>query len=96
MKSKAEIGSPKYRILSGDVLVSDVILSEKSDDFFLPISAPKPLNKPPSGNPIAVSADAPMDTPPTTLAPTISSLTMFLNNGGFVFPLTVGAPNVLD
>ena len=51
LKSKAEIGSPKYRILSGLVLVSDVILLAKSDDMCLPISAPKPDNKPPSLKP---------------------------------------------
>ena len=34
LNSKAEIGSPKYRILSGDVSVSDVVLLEKSDDIF--------------------------------------------------------------
>ena len=33
LKSKAEIGSPKYRILLGLVLVSDVILLAKSDDI---------------------------------------------------------------
>ena len=31
---KSEIGSPKYRIRLGLVLVSDVILLEKSDDIF--------------------------------------------------------------
>ena len=35
VKSKALIGSPKYLIPSGEVLVSDVILLEKSDDMFL-------------------------------------------------------------
>ena len=34
LKSKALIGSPKYRILLGLVLVSDVILLEKSNDIF--------------------------------------------------------------
>ena len=33
LKSKAEIGSPKYRILLELVLVSDVILLEKSNDI---------------------------------------------------------------
>ena len=42
LKSKALIGSPKYRILLGLVLLSSVILLAKSDDMFLPISAPKP------------------------------------------------------
>ena len=32
-KSKAEIGSPTYRILLGLVFVSDVPLLEKSDDI---------------------------------------------------------------
>ena len=76
-KSNIEIGSPKYRILSGDVLVSDVILLAKSLDTFLHISAPKPLNKPPSLKPVAESTDAPVASPPATPAPTISSLTMF-------------------
>ena len=78
LKSKAEIGSPKYSILSGGVLVFGVILLEKSDDdFLIPISAPKLLNKPPFENPIAESADALMANPPATPAPTISSLIMF-------------------
>ena len=77
LKSKAETGSPKYRILSGDVLSSAVSLLAKSVETFLPISAPKPVNKPPSEKPIAESADVPMATPPATPAPTISSSTMF-------------------
>ena len=71
------MGSPKYLILSGDVLVSDVILLAKSVDTFLPISAPKPDNNPPSLKPVAESTVAPMASPPATPAPTISSLTMF-------------------
>ena len=78
LKSKAEVGSPKYRILSGDVLISDVILLKKSDGICLPISAPKPLNKPPSENPVAASADAPIANPLAAPAVTISSLTMIL------------------
>ena len=77
LKPKAEIGPPKYLILSGDALVSDVILLAKSLDTFLPISVPKPLNKPPSLKPVAESADAPMASPPATPPATISSLTMF-------------------
>ena len=96
LKSNIETGSPKYLILSGGVLVSDVILLEKSDDIFLLISAPKPDNKPPSLKPIAVSADAPMANPPATPAPTISSLTMFFINGFDMLPDTVGLPKVLD
>ena len=46
LKSKAKIGSPQYRILLGLVFVFDVIISAKSDDTFLPISAPKPFNQP--------------------------------------------------
>ena len=72
LKSKALIGPPKYMILLGLVLLSSVILFAKSDDMLLPISAPKPLNKPPSENPIAESADAPVANPPATPAPTIS------------------------
>ena len=78
LKSKEEIGSPKHLILSGEVLVSDVILSAKSVDIFLPISAPKPVNNPPSLKPKALSAGAPIDNPPAAPAVTISSLTMFL------------------
>ena len=77
LKSNALIGSPKYLILSGLVLVSDVILLAKSVDTFLPISAPKPDNNPPSLKPIALSADAPIANPPAAPAVTISSLTMF-------------------
>ena len=77
LKSNIEAGSPKYLILSGDVLVSDVILLAKSFDTFLPISAPKPDNKPPSLKPVALSADAPIDNPPATPPATISSLPMF-------------------
>ena len=96
LKPNIEIGSPKYRILSGDVLVSDVILLEQSDDICLPISVLKPVNGPPSENPIAESADAPVANPPATPAVTISSLTVFFNNGFVMLPETVGAPNVLD
>ena len=77
LKSNIEIGSPKYLTLSGDVLVSGVILLAKSLDTFLPISTPKPDNKPPSLNPIAESTVVPMANPPATPAPTISLLTMF-------------------
>ena len=77
LSSNIEAGSPKYRILSGDVSVSYVILLAKSDDTFLPISAPKPVNKPPSLKPTALSIDAPMDTPPATPDPTNSFLTVF-------------------
>ena len=72
-----ETGSPKYRVLSGDVLVSYVILLAKSDDTFLSISAPKPVNKPPSLKPVALSIDAHVDTPPAAPAPTISSYVFF-------------------
>ena len=78
LKSNIEIGSPKYLILSGDVLVSDVNLLAKSLDILLPISAPKPNNKPPSENPIAASTVVPMDSPLATPPATISSLTIFL------------------
>ena len=78
LKSNALIGSQKYLILSGDASVSHVILLAKSLDTFLPISAPIPVNKPPSLKPIAASADAPIYPIPATPAPTISSLTMLL------------------
>ena len=77
LESKALIGSPRYLILLGLVLVSGVILLAKSLDTFLPISAPKPLNKPPSENPIAESADAPMASPLAAPTPTISFLIIF-------------------
>ena len=63
--------------------------------FLKPISAPKPLNKPPSENPIAESTDAPMANPPATPEPTISCLTMFFKNGFDMLPDTIGAPSVL-
>ena len=37
-----------------------------------------------------------MASPPATPAPTISSLTMFFNNGFDMLPDTVGLPNDLD
>ena len=77
LKSNMEIGSPKYLILSGDVLVSDVILSAKSVETFLPIPVPKPFNKPASLKPLAESTVVPMANPPATPPATISSLTMF-------------------
>ena len=79
LTSNIETGSPKYRVLSCDVLVSYVILLAKSLDTFLPISAPRPFNIPPSEIPIAASADAPMANPPAAPAVTISSLTMFFS-----------------
>ena len=77
LKSNALIGSPKYLILSGFVLASDVIRFAKSVDTFLPKSLPIILSNPPSEKPIALSADAPMASPPATPPATISSLTMF-------------------
>ena len=94
LKPKAEIGSPRYLILSGDVLVSSVILLAKSVETFLLISAPKPLNDPPSEKTIAESADAPMANPPAAPALTNSFLTMFFNNGLDMLPEAVGDPNV--
>ena len=38
LKSKALVGSPKHYIISGEVLVSDVILLEKSGYLFTYIS----------------------------------------------------------
>ena len=95
LKPKTEIGSPKYRIMSDDVLVSSVILLAKSLDTFLPISAPIPVKRPPSEKPIAESADAPMANPPAALAFTNSFSTMSFSIGDFIFPLTTGAPDVL-
>ena len=96
LKSNIEIGSPKYRILSGCVLISSVILLAKSLDTFLPMSLDKALKRPPSAKPIAESTDAPMANPPAAPAPTISLLTMSFSNGDFILPLTTGAPNVFD
>ena len=76
LKSNTEIGPPKYLILSGDVLVSGVILLAKSYTF-LHISAPKPVNKPPSLKPKTLSIVPPMANPPAAPAPTILFLTMF-------------------
>ena len=95
LKSNIEIGSPKYLIPSGLVLVSDVILLAKSFETFLPIPPPKPDNKPPSLNPIAESTVVPMANPPATPPATISSLTMFFNSGFDMLPDTTGAPNDL-
>ena len=75
LKSKAEIGSQEYLVLSGDVFVSDVLA--KSDDIVLPRSAPKPDNNPPSAKPIAASADVPIASPLAAPAEISSSLTMF-------------------
>ena len=61
----------------------------------MPISAPKPFNKPASAKPIVESTDAPMANPPAAPTPTISFLTMSFNNGDVIFPETVGAPSVL-
>ena len=74
-RSNITAGSPTYRILSGDVLVSSVILLAKSLDI-LSKSAPRLLNKTPSAKPISESADAPVATPPATPAVIISSLTI--------------------
>ena len=63
---------------------------------FLPMSLPKPLNIPPSENPIAESADAPMANPLAAPAPIISFLIMSFNIGGLKLPETVGLPNFLD
>ena len=71
------MGSPKYLMPFTFVFVSSVILLAKSVETFLPISAPKPLNNPPSEKPIAESTDAPMANPPAAPAPTTSCLTMF-------------------
>ena len=95
----ALIGSPKYQILSGLVLLSSVNLLAISVEIFLPIPAPKPVNTPPSENPIAESADALMATPPATPKSKMPSLTIVLPSLPKllpILPLTTGAPNVLD
>ena len=75
---------------------SSVILLAKSVETLLPISAPKPLNNPPSEKPIAESTDAPMANPSAAPAPTILFLAMFFSIGDFILPLTTGAPTVFD
>ena len=95
LKPIALIGSPKYRILSGGVLLSEVNLLAISVEIFLPISAPIPLKSPPSAKQIAESADAPMASPPATPAPTIPSLIIVLPSLPKllpILPLTTGAP----
>ena len=67
----------KNIILSGLVLVYDVILLAKSVDICLPISAPKPVNKPAPLKPTAESAGARIYPIQETPAVTMSSLTMF-------------------
>ena len=94
LKPNIEAGSPKYLTLPGDVLVSGVILLAKSVETFLPISAPKPDNKPPSLKPVAESTVVPMANPPAAPPATISSL-IFFNNGFDMLPDTTGAPNDL-
>ena len=97
LKSKAEIGSPKYRIRLGLVLVSDVTLLAKSLDTSLPTSAAQPIKTTAPLKPIAKSTVVPMANPPATPPATISSLTIFLFNDGLdMLPDTVGAPKVLD
>ena len=67
--------------------------------MFLPISAPKPINKPPSENPIAESADAPVANPPAIPAAITSFLIIdipTLPKRLPKLPDAVGAPNVLD
>ena len=94
LKPKAEIESPKYRILLGRVLVSDVILLAKSLDTFLPISTPIPVHKPPSLKPVAGSPVVPMANPPATPAPTISSLTVFFLIMGLICYLIQQVPRM--
>ena len=93
LKSNIETGSPKYLILSGLVLVSSVILLAKSLDTFLPTSVPKALNNPLS----TISRCAcSYSTSKTCSYYFVLNYVSFLNNGGFIFPETVGAPNDLD
>ena len=92
-------GSPKYRILSGLVLLSSVNLLAISVEIFLPISAPIPAKILPSAKPIAESADAPMATPLATPKSNVDFLIIDLPespNDGLKLPDTVGAPKVLD
>ena len=97
LKSIALIGSPKYRILSGLVLLYPVNLLAISVEIFLPISAPIPVKSPPSTKPIAESAEALVANPPATPAPIISSFIIVLQTLPKRLPKlldTVGAPKV--
>ena len=99
LKSIALIGSPKYGILSGLVLLFSVYLLAISVETFLLITAPKQVSTPPSENPIAESADALMATPPATPKSKMPSLTIVLQSLPKllpILPLTSGTPNVLD
>ena len=63
------------------------------------MSAPNPVNKPPSENQIAESADAPMATPPATPKSNIEFLKADLPNSPKRLPKlldSAGAPNVSD
>ena len=63
------------------------------------MSAPDPVNEPPSENPKIESADAPMAIPPATPKSDIGFLTFGLTNSPKrlpKLPLTTGAPKVLD
>ena len=97
--SKTLIGSPKYLIPSGLVLLYYVNLLAISVEIFLPISAPIPVKRPPSAKPIAESADAPMVNPPATPKSNIEFLTIDLPkspNDDLKLPDTVGEPKVSD
>ena len=92
----ALIGSPKYRILSKLVLLFSVNRLPMSLAIFLPISPPKPVNNPPSENPIAETRNAPVANSLATPRSDIEFLTIALPNDERTFPLTTGAPNVLN
>ena len=96
LKSRAEIGSPAYRILSG--------LSSFRVVKFVPIAPPilppawdKPaVNKPSSVNPVAASTPAPIEVPTAVPKPWLP-----LRTKSFIFwlfppklPATTGVPNV--
>ena len=96
------MGSPKYRILFGDVLLCSVYyvnLLAISVELFLPISAPIPVKRPPSENPIALSIAPPAIAPPTTSKYDIELVTIGLPTLLKLLPIlprTTGAPNVSD
>ena len=96
LKSRAEIGSPAYRILSG--------LSSFRVVKFVPIVPPilppawdKPaVNKPSSVNPVAASTPAPIEVPTAVPKPWLPLRTKYFIFLFFppTFPATTGAPNV--
>ena len=91
LKSKALVGSPTYRIVSGLVLLSEVQRVPMS----LAISTLNLVIRPPSAKPVAKSAYTPQATPKYNIDFLIIDLPT-LPNDDPKFPLTTGVPKVLD